>query len=69
VREESEEGEFTYSSDRGTEAAAPGDKGGDKKRRQRRRRVKPDAIALRAKDGTGAEGDAAEEGSEGEAAE
>ena len=68
AREESEEGEFTYSSDRGTEPASPGDKDA-KKRRQRRRRVKPDAIALRAKDGSVTEGEAAEEGSEGEVAE
>ena len=68
VREESEEGEFTYSSDRGTEPAA-GDDRNTKKRRQRRRRAKPEAIALRMKDGTVVEGEATEEVPEGEVAE
>ena len=59
TRDEGEEGEsYTYSSDRGAEPAG-GDrnKGGagdaaDRKRRPRRRRAKPEAIALRLKDGT-----------------
>jgi small subunit ribosomal protein S2 len=69
AREENEDGEsYTYSSDRGAEPASAEDRNA-KKRRQRRRRVKPDAIALRAKDGTGAEGEAAEEATEGEVAE
>jgi small subunit ribosomal protein S2 len=71
VREEGdEEGGYTYSSDRGAEPASGDDrnkkKGGN---RQRRRRAKPEAIALRLKDGTAAEGEAAEEVSEGEVAE
>ena len=66
LREEPEEGEsYTYSSDRGAEKAAPGDRGGegDRKRRPRRRRAKPEAIAARLR--TGAEGG---EGGESEAA-
>ena len=66
LREEPEEGEgYTYSSDRGAEKAAPGDRGGegDRKRRPRRRRAKPEAIAARLR--TGAEGG---EGGDGEAA-
>jgi small subunit ribosomal protein S2 len=67
LRDEPEEGEggYTYSSDRGAEKAAPGDRGGegDRKRRPRRRRAKPEAIAARLR--TGAEGG---EGGEGEAA-
>jgi small subunit ribosomal protein S2 len=70
VREESEDGEggYTYSSDRGAEPASAEDRNA-KKRRQRRRRAKPEAIALRLKDGSVVEGEAAEEVSEGEVAE
>jgi small subunit ribosomal protein S2 len=69
VREEGEDGEsYTYSSDRGAEPASAEDRNA-KKRRQRRRRAKPEAIALRLKDGTAAEGEAAEEVTEGEVAE
>jgi small subunit ribosomal protein S2 len=70
VREESEEGEgsYTYSSDRGSEPASAEDRNA-KKRRQRRRRAKPEAIALRLKDGSVAEGEVAEEATEGETAE
>src|SRR5580700_5097859 len=61
VRQEVEEGESnTYSSDRGMEPASAEDRNA-KKRRQRRRRAKPEAIALRLKDGTVVEGEAAEE--------
>ena len=63
VREESDdvaEGAMTYSSERGTEAAA-GDRGGDERRRRRprRRRAKPEAIAAHLK-GADAEGEAGE---------
>jgi small subunit ribosomal protein S2 len=62
VREESEEGgegAMTYSSERGTEAAA-GDRGDERRRRRpRRRRAKPEAIAAHLK---GVEGEAAESG-------
>jgi small subunit ribosomal protein S2 len=63
VREESDdvaEGAMTYSSERGTEAAA-GDRGGDERRRRRprRRRAKPEAIAAHLK-GAEAEGEAGE---------
>ncbi|HXD23408.1 MAG TPA: 30S ribosomal protein S2 [Gemmatimonadaceae bacterium] len=70
VREETEDGEgsYTYSSDRGSEPASAEDRNA-KKRRQRRRRAKPEAIALRLKDGSMAEGEAGEEAAEGEAAE
>jgi small subunit ribosomal protein S2 len=70
AREESEDGEgsYTYSSDRGTEPASAEDRNA-KKRRQRRRRAKPEAIALRLKDGSVVEGEAAEEVPEGEVAE
>jgi small subunit ribosomal protein S2 len=70
VREESEDGEgsYTYSSDRGSEPASAEDRNA-KKRRQRRRRAKPEAIALRLKDGSVVEGEAAEEVAEGEVAE
>jgi small subunit ribosomal protein S2 len=59
--EEGKEGEMTYSSERGTEAA--GDRGDDKrKRRPRRRRAKPEAIAahLKGTDGDAAADDSAE---------
>ena len=71
VREEGdEEGGYTYSSDRGAEPASGDDRNAKKKgNRQRRRRAKPEAIALRLKDGSAAEGEAAEEVSEGEVAE
>jgi small subunit ribosomal protein S2 len=71
VREEGEEGEggYTYSSDRGAEPASAEDRNARKKGRQRRRRAKPEAIALRLKDGTVVEGEAAEGVSEGEVAE
>ncbi len=70
VREEGEEGEggYTYSSDRGAERASAEDRNA-KKRRQRRRRAKPEAIALRLKDGSVVEGEAAEEVTEGEVGE
>jgi small subunit ribosomal protein S2 len=56
--EEGKEGEMTYSSERGTEAA--GDRGDDKrKRRPRRRRAKPEAIAAHLKGTDGDAGDAA----------
>ncbi|MCC6244455.1 MAG: 30S ribosomal protein S2 [Gemmatimonadaceae bacterium] len=71
---EEESESYTFSSDRGTEPAGRGDRGGDrgaggagrgqqseedKKRRPRRRRAKPEAIAARLK--TGAEGAAPDE--------
>ncbi len=59
TRDEGEEGEsYTYSSDRGAEPAGgdrnkgAGGDAADRKRRPRRRRAKPEAIALRLKDGT-----------------
>src|SRR5215218_6361873 len=61
--EDGKEGEMTYSSERGTEAANRGDRNdADRKRRPRRRRAKPDAIAAHLK---GAEGDAGAESAEG----
>jgi small subunit ribosomal protein S2 len=70
VREEGdEEGGYTYSSDRGAEPASAEDRNKKKGSRQRRRRAKPEAIALRLKDGTAAEGEAAEDAPEGEVAE
>ena len=56
--EEGKEGEMTYSSERGTEAAGGrGDRAeGDRKRRPRRRRAKPDAIAAHLKGAEGSEG-------------
>ena len=73
LREESEEGDsYTYSSDRGAEKAAAGERGGegDRKRRPRRRRIKPDAIAARHKAaGEGGEGGEAGEGTEAAATE
>jgi small subunit ribosomal protein S2 len=66
VREEGEDGEsYTYSSDRGAEPASAEDRNA-KKRRPRRRKARPEAIALRIKDGTAAE---AEDVPEGEVAE
>ena len=59
---------YTYSSDRGAEPASAEDRNA-KKRRQRRRRAKPEAIALRLKDGPVVEGEAAEEVTEGEVTE
>jgi small subunit ribosomal protein S2 len=49
VREETEEGDgsYTYSSDRGAEPA--GEEERKKRRRPRRRRAKPEAIAARLK--------------------
>lgn len=64
LREEPEESDsYTYSSDRGAEKAAPGERGGDdRKRRPRRRRAKPEAIAARLKQGgEGGEGGEAPE--------
>ena len=60
--ENGKEGEMTYSSERGTEAA--GDKDDKRRRRPRRRRAKPEAIAAHLK---GTEGEAADavEGAEG----
>jgi small subunit ribosomal protein S2 len=55
--EEGKEGEMTYSSERGTEAA--GDRDDKRRRRPRRRRAKPEAIAAHLK---GGEGEAAEGG-------
>ncbi|MEO7711956.1 MAG: 30S ribosomal protein S2 [Gemmatimonadaceae bacterium] len=54
--EDGKEGEMTYSSERGTEAA--GDRDDKRKRRPRRRRAKPEAIAahLKGPDGEPAEG-------------
>lgn len=70
VREEGEDGEsYTYSSDRGAEPASAEDRNARKKGRPRRRRAKPEAIALRIKDGTATEGEAAEAVTEGEVAE
>jgi small subunit ribosomal protein S2 len=71
VREEGdEEGGYTYSSDRGAEPASAEDRNArNKKRGPRRRRAKPEAIALRIKDGTAAEGEAPEAVTEGEVAE
>jgi small subunit ribosomal protein S2 len=70
VREEGEDGEggYTYSSDRGAEPASAEDRNA-KKRRPRRRHAKPEAIALRIKEGTAVEGEAAQEVPEGEVAE
>ncbi|MDB4880717.1 MAG: ribosomal protein [Gemmatimonadetes bacterium] len=68
--EEGKEGEMTYSSERGTEAAGRdrGDRGGsgegDRKRRPRRRRAKPDAIAAHLKGAEGGEA-GADAGAEG----
>ena len=65
-----EDGDETFSSDRGFEAAAGGDDDKKRRRRPRRRRAKPEAIAARLKTGeagedAGAEGgDAAEAGDE-----
>jgi small subunit ribosomal protein S2 len=77
VREEGEEseGSYTYSSDRGAEPASREDR--NKKRGgaaggpggARRRKARPEAIAARMKDGSAAEGAAAEGASEGEVAE
>ena len=77
VREEGEEseGSYTYSSDRGAEPASRDDR--NKKRGgaaggpggARRRKARPEAIAARMKDGSAAEGAAAEGASEGEVAE
>ena len=78
TRDEGEEGEsYTYSSDRGAEPAGgdrnkgAGGDAADRKRRPRRRRAKPEAIALRLKDGTPETegGDAAPEAPEAPAAE
>ncbi len=78
TRDEGEEGEsYTYSSDRGAEPAGgdrnkgAGGDAADRKRRPRRRRAKPEAIALRLKDGTPETegGDAAPEATEAPAAE
>ena len=70
VREEGEDGEsYTYSSDRGAEPASAEDRNARKKGRPRRRRAKPEAIALRIKDGTATEGEAAEAVTEEEVAE
>jgi small subunit ribosomal protein S2 len=49
AREETEEGQATYSSDRGVEPADDADK--RRRRRPRRRRAKPEAIAARLKSG------------------
>jgi small subunit ribosomal protein S2 len=70
VREEGEDGEggYTYSSDRGAEPASAEDRNA-KKRRPRRRHAKPEAIALRIKEGTAVEGEAAQEVPGGEVAE
>ena len=59
--EDGKEGEMTYSSERGTEAA--GDRDDKRRRRPRRRRAKPEAIAAHLK---GTEGEAAEGGEAGE---
>jgi small subunit ribosomal protein S2 len=71
ARDENEDGEssYTYSSDRGAEPASAEDRNAKKQRRQRRRRAKPEAIALRLKDGSVVEGEAPEEAPEGEVAE
>jgi small subunit ribosomal protein S2 len=57
VREDVEEGEYTYSSDRGAEPESEAKR--REKRRPRRRRAKPEAIAARLKDGS-ADGSAPE---------
>jgi small subunit ribosomal protein S2 len=64
VREETEEGEgsYTYSSDRGAEPAGEEDR--RRRRRPRRRRAKPEAIAARLK-GTGESGSGADAGEAG----
>ena len=64
VREETEEGEgsYTYSSDRGAEPAGEEDR--RRRRRPRRRRAKPEAIAARLK-GTGETGSGADAGDAG----
>ena len=71
AREDGEDGEsYTYSSDRGAEPASAEDRNArNKKRGPRRRRAKPEAIALRIKDGTAVEGEAAEAVTEGEVSE
>jgi small subunit ribosomal protein S2 len=72
VREEGEDGEsYTYSSDRGAEPASAEDRNARNKKggRPRRRRAKPEAIALRIKDGTAVEGESAEAVTEGEVSE
>jgi len=71
VREEGEDGEsYTYSSDRGAEPASAEDRNArNKKRGPRRRRAKPEAIALRIKDGSTTDGEVAEAVPEGEVAE
>jgi len=56
-----DEGDETFSSDRGFEAAAGGDDDKKRRRRPRRRRAKPEAIAARLKTGEAGE-DAAVEG-------
>jgi len=72
VREETEEGEgsYTYSSDRGAEPAAGESEDRKRRRRPRRRRAKPEAIAARLKgpgEGEGGEGAEAGEADAGEA--
>ena len=64
IREETEEGEgsYTYSSDRGAEPAGGSEEDRKRRRRPRRRRAKPEAIAARLKPGS--EGEASE-GAEG----
>ena len=59
MRDDAEEGEsYTYSSDRGAEAAPGDDKNARNKKRPRRRRARPEAIAARMKDGAPPEGEA-----------
>jgi small subunit ribosomal protein S2 len=60
--ENGKEGEMTYSSERGTEAA--GDRDDKRRRRPRRRRAKPEAIAAHLKGTEGGDAEGGEAGSD-----